>query len=43
MIERDLWNGAGGKLESMAKDVLNHSKTSYQAAEVLVREALKTR
>ena len=41
MIERDLWNGAGGKLESMAKDVLNHSRTSYQAAEVLVREALK--
>jgi len=40
MIERDLWNGAGGKLESMAKDVLNHSKTSYQAAELLVQEAL---
>jgi len=43
MIERDLWNGAGGKLESVAKDVLNHSKTSYQAAELLVHEALKTR
>jgi len=45
MIERNLWeeNGAGGRLESMAKDVLNHSKTSYQAAELLVREALKSR
>ncbi|HKS16867.1 MAG TPA: methylmalonyl Co-A mutase-associated GTPase MeaB [Planctomycetota bacterium] len=43
MIERDLWKGAGGRLESMATDVLNHSKTSYQAAELLVHEALKTR
>jgi LAO/AO transport system kinase len=45
MIERDLWegDGAGGRLESMAKDVLNHARTSYQAAELLVREALKTR
>jgi LAO/AO transport system kinase len=45
MIERNLWeeDGAGGRLESMAKDVLNHARTSYQAAELLVREALKTR
>ncbi len=45
MIERNLWegDGAGGRLESMAKDVLNHARTSYQAAEQLVREALKTR
>jgi LAO/AO transport system kinase len=45
MIERDLWesDGVGGKLESMAKDVLNHARTSYQAAEHLVREALKTK
>ena len=43
MIERNLWeeNGAGGKLESMAKAVLNHARTSYQAAELLVREAMK--
>lgn len=45
MIERNLWeeDGRGGRLESMAKDVLNHARTSYQAAELLVREALKTR
>jgi LAO/AO transport system kinase len=45
MIERNLWeeDGAGGRLESMAKDVLNHARTSYQAAELLVKEALKTR
>ena len=45
MIERDLWteNGAGGRLVSVAQEVLNHARTSYQAAELLVREALKTR
>lgn len=45
MIERDLWegDGAGGRLESMARDVLNHARTSYQAAELLVREAMKNR
>jgi LAO/AO transport system kinase len=45
MIERDLWaeDGAGGKLVTLAEEVLNHARTSYQAAELLVREALKTR
>jgi len=45
MIERDLWegDGTGGRLESMAKAVLNHERTSYQAAELLVREAMKSR
>lgn len=45
MIERDLWDagGAGGKLVSMAQAVLNHDRSSYQAAEILVREALKSR
>ncbi|HKS17258.1 MAG TPA: hypothetical protein VJU16_08090 [Planctomycetota bacterium] len=45
MIERNLWeeDGAAGRLESLAREVLNHSKSSYQAAEHLVREALRGR
>jgi len=45
MIERNLWeeDGAGGRLETFARDVLNHARTSYQAAELLVREAMKAR
>jgi LAO/AO transport system kinase len=45
MIERDLWEpeGVGGKLVSMAQAVLNHDRSSYQAAEILVKEALKSR
>ncbi|HEY3225466.1 MAG TPA: methylmalonyl Co-A mutase-associated GTPase MeaB [Planctomycetota bacterium] len=45
MIERNLWeeDGAAGRLESLAKEVLNHSRSSYQAAELLVREALRGR
>ncbi|MBI4566300.1 MAG: methylmalonyl Co-A mutase-associated GTPase MeaB [Planctomycetes bacterium] len=45
LIQRSLWeeDGAGSRLESLAREVLNHARTSYQAAELLVKEAMTNR
>ncbi len=45
MIQRDLWSapGTGSRLATLAGEVLNHTRSSYGAADILLQEALKPR